>query len=232
MAWRSPYLCGKLILRMAHSGLNGPASRLALDCTDTMPDDTFEIAGLVAYKGHQDIARQMLVRWAERSGNPTERQIRAFVQVSAAIGDVSGPLVKLARLARSGADPATQGRMAEELANAFGQQALVAVRPLLLNKVLLARPLFAAKLSLFEGNGEMARWFLNQIEPAQLSAEQLADWLALLHRVETDADVFKRLAVLWDQGRLPAELAPRLADEAVKMGQARTHDLIWNSVRR
>jgi hypothetical protein len=197
-----------------------------------MPDDTFEIAGLVAYKGHQDIARQMLVRWAERSGNPTERQIRAFVQVSAAIGDVSGPLVKLARLARSGADPATQGRMAEELANAFGQQALVAVRPLLLNKVLLARPLFAAKLSLFEGNGEMARWFLNQIEPAQLSAEQLADWLALLHRVETDADVFKRLAVLWDQGRLPAELAPRLADEAVKMGQARTHDLIWNSVRR
>jgi hypothetical protein len=141
-------------------------------------------------------------------------------------------LVKLARLARSGADPATQGRMAEELANAFGPQALVAVRPLLSNKVLLARPLFAAELSLFEGNGEMARWFLNRIEPAQLSAKQLADWLALLHRVETDADVFKRLAVLWDQGRLPAELAPQLADEAVKMGQARTHDLIWNSVGR
>jgi Flp pilus assembly protein TadD len=232
MAWRSPYLCGKLILRMAHSGLHGPASRLALDCTDTMSDDTFDIAGLVAYKGHQDIARQMLVRWAERSGKPTERQIRAFVQVSAAIGDVSGPLVKLARLARSGADPATQGRMAEELAIAFGQQALVAVRPLLSNKVLLARPLFAAELSLFEGNAEMARWFLNRIEPAQLSAEQLADWLALLHRVETDADVFKRLAVLWDQGSLPAELAPHLADEAVKMGQVRTHDLIWNSVRR
>jgi tetratricopeptide (TPR) repeat protein len=232
MAWRSPFLCGKLILRMANSGLSGPASRLALDCTDMMPDDAFDIVGLLAQKGHQDIARQMLSRWAERTSKPTERQIRAFVQVSALVGDVSGPLVKLVQLVRSGADPAMQGRMAEELANAFGQPALVAIRPLLSNKVLLARPLFAAELSLFEGNGELARWFLNGIEPVQLSAEQLADWLALLHRVETDADVFKRLAVLWDQGRLPAELAPYLADEAAKMGQVRTHDLIWNSVRR
>jgi tetratricopeptide (TPR) repeat protein len=231
-AWRSPFLCGKLILRMAYSGLTGAASRLAVDCTDMMPEDAFDIVGLLANKGHLDIAHQMLVRWADRTGNPTEKQIRAFVQVSARVGDVGGPLVKLMQLVRSGAEPATQGRMAEELANAFGLPALVAIRPLLSNKVLLARPLFAAELSLSEGNGEMARWFLNRIDPAQLSAERLTDWLALLHRVETDADVFQRLAVLWDRGRLPAQLAPYLADEAVKMGQVRTHDLIWSSVRR
>jgi len=232
MAWRSPYLSGKLILRMADSGLTGPASRLALNCTDIMPDDTFDIAGLLARKGHQDLARQMLGRWADRTSKPTEGQMRAFVQASALIGDVSGPLVKLVQLVHSGADPATQGRMAEEMANAFGQPALVAIRPLLSNKVLLARPLFAAELSLFEGNVEMARWFLNRIEPARLSPEQVADWLALLHRVDTDADVFKRLARLWNQGRLPAELVPQFADEAVKLGQVSTHDLIWNSVRQ
>jgi hypothetical protein len=231
-AWRSPFLCGKLILRIAHSGLTGPVSRLALDCTDMMPDDTFDLVGLVAYKGYQDLAHQMLARWADRTGNPTERQIRAFVQASAAIGDVSGPLVKLVQLARSGADPATQGRMAEELANAFGQSALIAIRPLLSNKVLLSRPLFAAGLSLSEGNGEMARWFLNRIEPSELSAEQLADWLALLHRVEPDAAVFRRLAGLWNQGRLPAQLVPHFADEAIKTGQLGAHDLIWNSVRQ
>jgi hypothetical protein len=232
MAWRNPFLCGKLILRMAHSGLIDPASRLALNCTDMMPDDTFGIVGLLAHKGHQDVAHQMLVRWADRTSKPTERQIRAFVQVSALIGDVSAPLGKLVQLVHSGSNPATQGRMAEELANAFGQPALVAIRPLLSNKVLLARPLFAAELSLFEGNGEMARWFLNRIQPAQLSAGQLADWLALLHRVETDADVFKRLAGLWANGRLPADLVPQFADEAAKLGQVSAHDLIWNSVRQ
>ena len=232
MAWRSPFLSGKLILRMAQSGLTVPASRLALKYTDMMPDDTFEVVGLLARKGHQDLAHQMLVRWADRTTKPTGRQLRAFVQASALVGDVSGPLVKLVQLVHSGSDPATQGRMAEELANTFGKPALVAIRPLLSNEVLLTRPLFAAELSLFEGNREMARWFLSQIEPAQLSPEGSAGWLALLHRVETDADVFKRLAVLWNDGRLPAELVPHFADEAVKLGQVRMHDLIWDSVRQ
>jgi hypothetical protein len=197
-----------------------------------MPDDTFEIVGLLAGKGYQDPAHRMLVRWADRVTKPTGKQLRAFVQASALVGDVSGPLVKLAQLVNSGSDPASQGEMAEELASTFGKPALVAIRPLLSNKVLLARPLFAAELALFEGNREMARWYLNQIDPAQLSPERSASWLALLHRVETDADVFKRLAVLWTNGRLPAELVPDFADEAMKLGQVGTHGLIWNSVRK
>jgi hypothetical protein len=73
-------------------------------------------------------------------------------------------------------------------------------------------------------NREMARWYLNRID--------LSGLLALLHRVETDADVFRRLAMLWNDGRLPPELVPRFADEAAKLGQVTTHDLIWNSVRQ
>jgi hypothetical protein len=233
MAWRSPFLAGKLFLRMAQSGLTVPASRLALKYAEVMtPDDTFELAGLLARKGHKDLAHQMLVRWADRITKPTERQLRAFVQASALVGDISAPLIKLVQLVRSGSDPATQGQMAEELANSFGKPALIAIRPLLSNEVLLTRPLFAAELSLFEGNREMARWFLNRVEPAQLSPEQSASWLVLLHQVESDAAVFKRLAVLWTDGRLPAELVPQFADEAVKIGQVRMHDMIWNSVRQ
>jgi Flp pilus assembly protein TadD len=232
LAWKSPFLSGRLILRMAESGLAVSASRLALKYTDMMPDDTFEIVGLLAGKGYLDPAHRMLVRWADRLTKPTGKQLRAFVQASAMVGDVSGPLGKLVQLVRSGSDPAPLGEMAEELASTFGNQALVAVRPLLSNKVLLARPLFAAELSLFEGNREMARWYLNQIEPAQLSPERSAGWLAMLHRVETDADVFKRLAVLWTNGRLPAELVPDFAEEAMKSGQVGIHGLIWNSVRK
>jgi tetratricopeptide (TPR) repeat protein len=232
MAWRSPFLSGKLILRVAQAGLTVPASRLALKYTDIMLDGTFEIVGMLARKGRWDLAHQMLVRWADRTTKPTRRQLHEFVQTSALVGDISGPLVKLVQLVHGGSDPVTQGQMAEELANSFGKPALVAIRPLLSNEVLLTRPLFAAELSLFEGNREMARWFLNRVEPTQLSPERSASWLALLHQVETDAELFKRLAVLWNDGRLPAELVPQFADEAVKMGQVRMHDLIWDSVRQ
>jgi hypothetical protein len=197
-----------------------------------MPEHIFEMAGLLARKGRQELARQMLAQWADRTTNPTGQQLRAFVHASVLMGDVQGALLKLAQLMRSGADPATQGQLAEELANAFGKAALVSIRPLLTNEALLTRPIFAAELSLFEGNREMARWFLNRTEPARLSPEQGVTWLALLRRVETDAGVFDRLAALWYDGRLPAELLPLFADEALKLGQVRMHGLIWNSMRQ
>jgi hypothetical protein len=190
------------------------------------------MAGLLARKGRQELAHQMLAQWADRTISPTSEQLRAFVHASVLVGDAQVPLLKLAQLMRSGADPATQAKLAEELANAFGKAALVSIRPLLSNEALLTRPLFAAELSLFEGNREMARWFLNQAEPARLSPAQRMTWLALLRRVETDADVFERLAALWNDGRLPAELLPLFADEALKLGQVRMHGLIWNSIRQ
>jgi len=208
MAWRSSFLSGKLILRLAQAGLNVPAYKLALEFTDMMPDDTFDMVGLLARNGRQDIAHQMLVRWANRTTKPTGKQLRAFVQASALIGDISEPFAKLVHLVNGGADPAAEGQMAEELANTFGQPALVAIRPLLSNEALLARPLFAAELSLFEGNLEMARWFLNRVKPAQLSPEELSGWLALLRRVEPNADVFNGIAIPWNDGRLPAEFVP------------------------
>ena len=231
-AWRSAFLSGRLILRMAQSGHAGAASRLALKYTDMMPDEALDIVGLLVSKGRQDLARQMLVRWAGRTTKTGGTQLHAFVQASALIGDVSVPLGKFLQLVRSGSDAATEGQLAEELVNAFGSPALAAIRPLLSNEVLQTRPLFAANLSLSEGNREVARWYLNRIDPAQLPPKRLTAWLALAHRAKLDADVFRRLAMLWNDGRLPAELAPLLADEAAKLGQVTTDDLIWNSVRR
>ena len=231
-AWRNPYLSGKLIVRMAQSGFAVPASELAFKYADLMPEGILDMAGLFVRKEFPDLARQMLARWVDLTTNPTEEQLSAFVHASARVGDVHGPIVELVWLVRNGADPATQGRLAEELANAFGKSALVSIRPLLSNEALLTKPLFAAELSLFEGNREMARWFLNRTEPTRLLPEQRATWLALLQRVETHAGVFNRLAALWSDGRLPGELVRPFADEALKVGQVGMYDLVWNSMRR
>jgi tetratricopeptide (TPR) repeat protein len=230
-SWRSPFLCGKLILRLARSGLDAGASKLALDYVELMPDDAPQMIHYLAGKGRQGLAHLMLLRWGDRMSKPGGQQLRAFVQASALVGDVGAPLTKMTQLVRSGSDRAAQGALAEEVANAFGKPTLAAIRPFLANEALLTRPLFAAELSLFEGNSEMARWFLSRVEPSQLSAERSAAWLAMLHRVETDAEVVTQLTTLWSEGRLPPELLPQFADEAVKQGRVRIHDRIWNSVR-
>jgi tetratricopeptide (TPR) repeat protein len=230
--WRSAFLAGKLILRLSQAGLPEPAYRVAFRYMEIKPDDTFDIVGLLADKGDPDLARDMLVRWAERTTKPTGEQLRAFVQGSAWLGDFNGPFTKLSQIVRSGSDAAAQGQLAEELAVSFGKPALVAIRPLLSDEALLTQPLFAAELSMFEGNREMARWFLDRIDPAHLSPEQMSKWVALLHQVQPEADAFGRLAMLWAEGRLPAEMLPDLADEAAKFDQIGMHDAIWNGIRQ
>jgi tetratricopeptide (TPR) repeat protein len=230
--WRSPYLSGRLIQRLAQSELSVPASRLSVKFAEMMPDNVFDIAGLLAGEGHPYIAHVLLRQWAEQVAKPTESQLRAFIHASASIGDVSGPLVKLTQLVRRGAEPTTLAMIAEELADAFGPSALAAIRPLLSNKVLLTRPMFAAKLSLLEGNREMARWFLNRVDPSRFAPDASENWLALLSSVESEAEVYTRLVILWKDGRLPADLVPHLATQALKLGHVGTHDLIWQSVAR
>ena len=230
-AWRSSFLCGKLILRLARSGLNAGSSELASDCADLMPNDTPGMINYLASKGRQDLAQRMLLRWGDRMSKPSGQELRSFVQASAAVGNVGAPLTKMAELVRSSAAPAVQGELAEEVANAFGKSVLTGIRPLLSTEALLTRPLFAAELSMFEGNNEMARWFLTRVEPVQLSPQRSADWLAMLHRVETEAQVVAHLTAMWSEGRLPPELLPQFADEAARQGHVRVHDRIWNSVR-
>jgi tetratricopeptide (TPR) repeat protein len=231
-AWQSVFLAGKLVLRLSQAELSELAHRVARKHIDMKPDDTFDMVGLLAEKGYPVLARDILVEWAERATGPTGGQLHAFVQGSAWLGDFRGPFTKLLQIVRSGSDVAEQGRLAKEMAVSFGTSALVAIRPLLSNEALLTQPLFAAELSLFEGNREMARWFLDRIDPAQLSPEQMLNWVALLYQVQPEADAFNRLVMLWSEGRLPAELLPHLADEAAKIGQIGIHDLIWSGIRQ
>jgi tetratricopeptide (TPR) repeat protein len=231
-AWRSPFLSGTIIRRVAQSGHVVAASKLALEYTDMMPNDALEMIGFLVVNGRRDLARQMLVRWAGRTSSAGAPELHAFVQASALVGDSGPPLGKLVRLARNGSDAAGEGQLAEELVYTFGDSILTAIRPLLSNEVLSTRPLFAAEVCLSDGNRELARWYLKQVDLEQLPPERLTAWMAVAHRVDMDAEVFRQLTMLSNDKRLPPEYAPRLADEAAKLGQVSTHDFIWNSIRR
>ncbi len=231
-AWQSSFLSGKLILRIAQSGRQRTASRLALKCVDVAPDDALEIVAVLVSKGNQGLARQMLVRWANTATAADDAHLRTFVQEAAMVGEVEAALGKFLTLAHSGSNAATMGHLAEQLVSSFGSPALAAIRPYLSNDALLTRPLLAAELSLSDGNRELARWYLSRIEPSEIPPEKITTWLALEHQAELDADAFRRLTKLSIQGRLPKDLAPDLADEAAKLGHPAAHDLIWNSLRQ
>jgi tetratricopeptide (TPR) repeat protein len=127
-AWRSSFLSAKLILRLAQSGLSVPATELALEYAKVMPEHVFEVAGLLARNGCQELAHRMLVEWVDRTANPTRQQLRALVHASVLAGDVHAPVLRLAQLIRGGADPTVQAMLAEEVASSFGKAALMPIR--------------------------------------------------------------------------------------------------------
>jgi hypothetical protein len=120
--------------------------------------------------------------------------------------------------------------MAEELAHAFGSAALAPLRPLLSTEVLQTRPLFAADLAIFEGNPQLASWFLDQVDLSQLEPRERPLWLTLLRNIESRSAVFERLTRLWAEKRLPPELLRAFADEAQQFGRPNLYAAIWQSV--
>ncbi|MGJ4930453.1 tetratricopeptide repeat protein [Bradyrhizobium sp. HKCCYLS2038] len=232
IAWRDPFLSGKLILRMAKAGLTGAATELASEWENLMPATTFDLAGLFISRGHSELARVMLARWADRVEHPSPTQLHAFVLVSARL-DASSIVVKtFLRLLHHRADRAALARLAEDAADTFGTQAMSAIRPFVSTEMLLARPLFAARLSLSEGNRETARWFLNRCDPNGLTPEEREKWLGLLQQIDTPADAVDRLVSLWQARRLPIDLAPELAKQALVLGRPDLHDAVWRSLER
>ncbi|RBP07136.1 tetratricopeptide repeat protein [Roseiarcus fermentans] len=230
--WRSPYLSGKLILRVAQSGDAGEAARLAVAYADSAPDAALDMASFLAGKDCPGLARAMLVRWADGARGADGPHLHAFVQLAARLGDPGDGLRVVLRLARSRSNASALGQLAEDLVDAFGAPMLSAVRPLLSNEVLAARPLFAAELTLADGNPEAARWYLRRVDPEALRPERLAPWLALCRRLEMAPEAMAGLAKLLAEGRLPADLAPGLARDTAKRDRVMALDLIWNAAGR
>ncbi len=207
VGWRSPFLAAKLISRIARSGHAGVASRLALAYVDAAPNAALQIVGAIAAAGRPDLARRMLVRWAASTNGATGDDLHVFVQESALLGSVDVALEKFLRQARSGGDAATMGRLAEDLVNSFGNPALVAIRPLLSTEALLSRPLFAAELSLWDGDRDLASRRLTRIDPKRLPPEERTVWRALAQCMDMDPDAFGRLLTAWGGEHPPAEWA-------------------------
>jgi tetratricopeptide (TPR) repeat protein len=228
-AWRSPFLSGRLILRMAGNGFVDEAVRLALTTQNLMPDTAFEMVGLFIHRGRVDLARATLLQWSGRTASPTKEQLHGLVSASARLDDAGLVIGKFMQLRRDRADPAVLAEMADEITMAFGVPVLGAIRPFLSTDVLSARPIFAARLSLAEGNHELARWYLDGCRPDQMTPAERAIWLTLVQRVDAADGGFRRLLALWNSGRLPPDLAPLLARQAAEMGHVATHDMIWRA---
>jgi tetratricopeptide (TPR) repeat protein len=231
-AWRSPYLAGKLIARIARADAPARAAELARSTVDLMPGATFDIVGVLTEKGHIDIAREMLTRWADSAVYPRPEHLRDYVYASIKTGDARAPFLLLARMTNSGANPSQQIRLAEEIAHGFGKRALAPIRSMLSVQALRSRPLFGAELAEFEGNAQLARWFLHQTDPASLDAEQQLRWLGMLQQVDGRTAVFAHMLRLWGERRLSPLLLRKLADQARELGQPGVHDAIWDSMRR
>ncbi|MBO0837167.1 MAG: tetratricopeptide repeat protein, partial [Actinobacteria bacterium] len=225
--WQSPYLAGKLIIRLVQAGAAPSAVVLARACAERMPETALQVAEVLTESAHPEIARELLARWIDLAREPSANAARDYVHASLAAGEWRRPLEKLVQLGRTGAPPEIQAGFAEEVAYGYGPGVLAQLMPLLPSSALRARPLLAAQIMRLGENRQLAEWYLDHVDPSRLAAHQQRVWFALLRELKPASLVLDRLIKLHESGRMAPELANVLADEAKGVDNQELHGAVW-----
>jgi hypothetical protein len=196
------------------------------------PDTTFYVARTLAEHGHQPVANKILSHWALVEPKPTIEQIGGLVTVARATGDpmLLWRMLPVILEKRDAAE--AQAYYIEALANAFGDEAVVPLQASVSRAVFDARPLFAARLALKAGNQLMARRYLLGLRLADLPSRDQLAWLDLLEYATSQQVA---LGVLLDRrrkGELPADLLPKLAEFAGRLGYSGEQMMILSELAR
>jgi tetratricopeptide (TPR) repeat protein len=218
VSWRNPYLAGKLIVRLAQGGAVLRAVALAQICVEQMPEATFQIAGVLTESSQAAVARELLARWADRTGEPSAEAARSYVHASFAAGDRRKPVEKLLQLVEAEVRPEVQAAFAEEIAYGYGPEMLAQLWAVLPRNALDAHPLLAAQIAQSAGNRQLTEWYFERVEPWRLARHQQEIWLSLLRSLQPPPLVVQRLLELRRGGRLSPELFDVLVERTRAAG--------------
>ncbi|MEH3148697.1 MAG: hypothetical protein PGN34_26000 [Methylobacterium frigidaeris] len=227
-----PWLGVHVTRLMAKKGDAARAVALGIRVAGRHPDTRFYLARVIAEDGNRGVAGAILENWATEGPEPTRDQIAQYVEAAGIVGDVAAVWRKVALIFGEPAWSDAQVAVAEALVQRHGFGILAPIRQRLSWASLRARPLFAARLALHDGNPTLAGSLLAGVTPASLDPASQLEWASLL---TVTLGARQALSVLSGFGRrrlLPANLIPYQARLAESLGDAPEQVRAMNELRR
>lgn len=191
-------------------------------------------ASRLARDGHRGLARRVLELWVERLDGVAvvaDAELRRFVEVAVASDAMDIGLLWLERLIGR-REEARAAALAEQIGTSFGMVSLSGIASLHSSHVLEVNPIFGAELSLFNGNPELARRILSNVDLSRLSRDHKMLWLSAMKRVAPETAIYSRMDRDWRSGTLPVELHAPFAELASRLGRVEVHTAVWRGLAK
>lgn len=212
--WREPWLDNRLLRSITREAPVPEASELADAVAAAHPEIRFYLAHELADMGAKPVARHLLLGWSTAAPSPSLNEIAGFLSVCRDLDEPSVVWQTFAGvLGHQPAAPDIIARYSDAIAAEFGIGALAPFWASIPRAVIAERPLLAARLAFHEQNLAMAKWLVEQIDPASLSKTERRMWIDLLTAVVPPAQAF----TLLHKWRLDGHLRPDLLVEYARI---------------
>jgi hypothetical protein len=187
----------------------------------------FELAtaNTLLRSGHTAIAQQLLASWIIQPVVRTPRQIMHYIGLTEEAGGATRPFIALRTLSRTAGREMQAARLAEGLADRYGERSLAPFRSLLSPQILSQRPVFAAQLTFAEGNATLARRYLVLAKARRPSAEERRRWIEVAPRIDADGTYYA-LVQAWARTNLQADFRQTLIRMAHDRGDWQVHNAV------
>jgi tetratricopeptide (TPR) repeat protein len=219
---------------LLRAGADEQALRLATtQSVVTDPKSMTHAAQLFFQEGRYDIVDEVVRGWlAYASKLPAEKLDAYFaevVNVARASGTGNKLFEELFQTLAQHSSPEVEASFIQAMYDQMGYQGIAPFRYTIGPSVLLARPVFAARLLTVERNALAARRLLMTVDLPSQSASARLEWLALAKQMLSPEEFGSELARRAQAGTIPPEMKRAVLEAALQLRSQPQIMAIWQS---
>lgn len=209
-----------MVMTFANAGHGELAAGLAATAPPGVTRDPSELVWALGSHRRFDLVKRALAGWLDGADDVLlARGASLYIETVASTGALGEMTADLSAALQRG-DASARPAMAVAAA-AYGRwsyEAIAPLRHLMTGELLATQPLFAADLSLHEGNLVAVRYFLLHADLSDYDDRHAAMWSELAQETLSPSEIAQDLIARWRAGRLSPALYPLLQKTAAASG--------------
>jgi hypothetical protein len=216
--WHQAWLATRLPRNIVLGAPEPEGLEIADAVVASHPEIRLYLIHILTRMGATAAARHLLETWAGTDRSPSADEIAAFLTACREQNEEPVFWQAFGRVLESKSSEVV-ARYTDTIVAEFGIGALAPFWQSLPREVTEHRPLLAARLAFHEGDLEMVRRLLDQLNLTPLSASDRQIWIDLLMATASAPETFVVLRRLRHRGSLPADLLPQYVRLAGELGE-------------
>jgi hypothetical protein len=217
---------------LLRAGADGQALRLATS-QETDAGSIAHLSQLLSDEGRYDLLERLLGQWLAYAQKLPVQKLDGYMGEVVSVAQANGVGDRLLKelfsaLPQHGSSE-VEASFVQAVYNQMGYAGIAPFRPMIGPRVLLIRPVFAARLFMAERNALAARRLLLATDLSVQSAAARFEWLALAQQVLAPQEFTMELAYRARLGTIPPEMKRAVLEAMLREGSQAQTMAVWHA---